>query len=97
MASSPTEDGSSEPQAVSATRGSEDDPLSRLDLHQLTDDKPVFACQKCSEVIVRDALPLPHRWRGIESGGDWSHAPSDGQALQDELVSKAFNGRSGRA
>ncbi|KAK8843478.1 hypothetical protein IAR55_007137 [Kwoniella newhampshirensis] len=40
-----------------------------LDLHHLPDDKPVFACQKCSEIV----------------------------ALQDELVSKAFNGRSGRA
>ncbi|BEJ11822.1 hypothetical protein CspHIS471_0202820 [Cutaneotrichosporon sp. HIS471] len=43
--------------------------LSRLDLHQLPDDKPVFACAKCSEVL----------------------------ALQDELVSQAFTGRSGRA
>jgi hypothetical protein len=25
---------------------------SELDLHQLPDDKPVFACHKCSEVVV---------------------------------------------
>ncbi|ORX38953.1 yippee zinc-binding/DNA-binding /Mis18, centromere assembly-domain-containing protein [Kockovaella imperatae] len=48
---------------------SQAEPLSKLDLHHVPDDKPVFACHKCSEVI----------------------------ALQDELVSKAFNGRSGRA
>jgi hypothetical protein len=26
---------------------------SNLDLHQVPDDKAVYSCQKCSEVIVR--------------------------------------------
>ncbi|GFZ51472.1 hypothetical protein JCM24511_09239 [Saitozyma sp. JCM 24511] len=51
------------------TDDSESQTLSKLHLHIVPDDKPVFACHKCSEVV----------------------------ALQDELVSKAFNGRSGRA
>ncbi|WVR09236.1 hypothetical protein IAU60_006300 [Kwoniella sp. DSM 27419] len=43
--------------------------LASQDLHYVPDDRPVFACAKCSEVI----------------------------ALQDELCSKSFTGRSGRA
>ena len=31
--------------------------LSKLDLHHLPDDKPVFACHKCSEVIVSRLTP----------------------------------------
>lgn len=56
-------------QASSSSPVQPSGPLSKLDLHILPDDKEVFACHKCSEIV----------------------------ALQDELVSKAFNGRSGRA
>lgn len=31
---------------------------SKLDLHHLPDDKPVFSCQKCSEVVVS----IPALW-----------------------------------
>ena len=56
---------------------------STLDLHQLPEDRAVYSCQKCSEVIVR-----LH---------DSDRRVAHEQALQDELVSNAFNGQSGRA
>lgn len=31
--------------------------LSRLDLHQVPSDKPVFSCSKCSEVLVSCCVP----------------------------------------
>ncbi|RSH95437.1 hypothetical protein EHS25_000529 [Saitozyma podzolica] len=63
------------------TDDSESQTLSKLHLHIVPDDKPVFACHKCSEVVGDNEY-----WMGLKV-----------QALQDELVSKAFNGRSGRA
>ena len=43
---------------------SEEEPstLSKLALHQLPDDKPVYACHKCSEVVV--GLPESCRLMG---------------------------------
>jgi hypothetical protein len=36
----------------SPTDESESQTLSKLHLHIVPDDKPVFACHKCSEVVV---------------------------------------------
>lgn len=70
----------------------DDGPLSTLDLHHLPDDKAVFACQKCSQVVVRDMTgPGSCARRSKADDARWA------QALQDELMSKAFNGRNGRA
>ena len=57
---------------------------SELDLHQIPDDKPVFSCAHCAEVVVRQRAR-------------WNRHRTKHQALQDELMSKAFNGRSGRS
>jgi hypothetical protein len=82
--------------------------LSRLDLHQLPGDKAVYACAKCSEVLVGPSARTRGRVCRLPS---LTHSPRsfadaivscernqpNAQALQDELVSQAFTGRSGRA
>ena len=73
---------------TSSSSAQEHETTSKLALHHLPDNAPVFACHKCSEVIV-SSLPVLCGQRRVTTNGV--------QALQDELVSKAFNGRSGRA
>jgi len=42
----------------SSSSSPEQETTSKLDLHQLPDDRPVFACHKCSEVIVGSPSPM---------------------------------------
>ena len=42
----------SSPSSSSTSTSPEYETTSKLDLHHLPDDKPVFACHKCSEVIA---------------------------------------------
>ncbi|KAG8970350.1 hypothetical protein FRC03_009623 [Tulasnella sp. 419] len=53
--------------------------------------KPVFSCAKCATTIVSDYPPDP--WNLL--GGGFMHLCE--KALQDELISKSFSGREGRA
>lgn len=53
---------------------------------------PVFVCAQCATVIVRDKLYLFRRSAQADSG----HGVGFAQALQDEVISKAFSGRDGR-
>lgn len=54
---------------------------------------PVFVCAQCATVIVRGGFlrvaVAPFR-------PDRGHCVAFPQALQDELISKAFSGRDGR-
>ena len=57
-------------------------------------DRPHFACARCSAIIVSTSLPL--------SRIHTAHLPithrslKHTQSLQDELISKSFSGREGR-
>lgn len=51
----------------------------------------VFVCAQCATVIVRGAVI-----RADARTEWWSWSCTIAQALQDELISKAFSGRDGR-
>ena len=53
---------------------------------------PVFICAHCATVIVRGAFVVYRRAPGADRGCGAAFP----QALQDELISKAFSGRDGR-
>ena len=54
---------------------------------------PVFICAQCASVIVREAFICIADTCPRTDGG---YGIALAQALQDELISKAFSGRDGR-
>lgn len=55
---------------------------------------PVFVCAQCATVIVRGAfVAVSRQW---STWADSGRGVALVQALQDELISKAFSGRDGR-